>query len=162
MKATVAWGKVKESIQKKEDENYKNGLSYIISGSTAVVAGIFGERSSSDAVDKGIYSVFQVIGVSSIGYGAYKWRISDPDALFVRSLESSESLTPAQKFYAMQSYYKQKKVQDKQDKYIRALAHGLAGALNIYGAAVQDDKNIRNGLYFFAGVNVLACISFSF
>lgn len=159
---TKTWNDIRESIRKQDNENYKKGLSYIISGSSALVAGILGERASSDPIDKAIYSTFQVIGVASVGFGAYKWKIEDEDKLFYNSLEASKDLKPQDKLAVMENYYRQKKEREGRERVIKAITHGMVAALNIYGASVQSNNNIKNGLYFLAGVNVFAAISFTF
>lgn len=156
------WSEVRESIRKKDSENYKKGLSYIISGSSALVAGLLGERASVDPVDKAIYSTFQAIGIASVGYGAYRWNVEDEEKLFYNSLEASGSLGPQEKLIVMESYHRQRKIRESRERVIKAVTHGMVAALNLYGASVQSNENIRSGLYFLAGVNVLAAVSFTF
>ena len=51
---------------------------------------------------------------------------------------------------------------EKQQRFVRALTHGMIAALNIYGATQQTNDTVKNALYFLGGVNTLAAISFAF
>ncbi|MBC7419855.1 MAG: hypothetical protein H7328_03920 [Bdellovibrio sp.] len=139
-----------------------NGISYIISGGVALVGGIAGANVTSDPLEKGVYALFQTIGIASIGYGAYKWKIGDEDRLLMNSLHDSRDLSDAQKISFLKVYNDQKKELLRQERYIKAITHGLIAALNIYNASQQTQDGVKNTLYFVGGANLLASLSYTF
>ena len=148
-----------ETFEKKNkgqiEKDYKNGLSYIISGSIAFVGGMWGERLAQDALEKGTYALFQTLGVASVGYGAYLWTVGSDERFVYESLNASD-LTTAQKTQFIKGYRRAEKERQMRDRLIRAITHGLIAGLNLYNGVQAKDENIRNTLYFIGGVNVLA------
>lgn len=156
------WAKYEREVQLLEREDYRNGLSYVISGSLALVGGIWGESVTNDAVEKGIYSVFQSIGIASVGYGAYLWQVGGEERAIYTSLRDAKGLSYRDKSYFLRSYFAQRKERLRREKLIRAITHGLVAAVNTYNASRQDQDGVRDALYFIGGVNLLAAISFTF
>jgi hypothetical protein len=156
------WGRFETRMRERQELDRIDGLSYLISGSLALVGGLAGQNISADPLEKGVYTVFQTIGVASIGYGIYKWRLGDEERWMYETLSMSEGLTPAQKAAVMKSYYEQKKDRERREKIMRAITHGLIAGLNFYGATQQKSENVKNALIFLGGVNTLAVISFTF
>ena len=158
---TAKWDTFAHEVEIQREKDRKNGLSYIISGSLALVGGIVGNSIAEDTAEKGIYTVFQTIGVASIGYGAYTWQVGGEERFLYQSLQTSK-LTPEQKSQFLQSYNFQRKEREKRDHLVRAITHGLIAALNIYNASQQKQDSLKNALYFVGGVNALAAVSFTF
>ncbi|HMN68082.1 MAG TPA: hypothetical protein PKC28_06035 [Bdellovibrionales bacterium] len=158
---SVRWEQYAKEIERQERRDYRNGLSYIISGSLALGGGIWGANITDDNIEKGIYTVFQTIGIASVGYGAYVWKIGGEERNLYATL-SNARLTPEQKTIFLRSYYAQKKESEKRERYIKAITHGLIAGLNFYNASQQKQDSIKSGLYFIGGVNLLAAISFTF
>jgi hypothetical protein len=156
------WGTFEKRMRARQELDRIDGLSYLISGSLALVGGLVGQNISADPLEKGVYTIFQTIGVASIGYGIYKWRLGDDERWMYETLETSEGLTPSQKATVMKSYYEQKKDRLRREKIMRAITHGLIAGLNFYGATQQKSENVKNALIFLGGVNTLAVISFTF
>lgn len=156
------WDAYEKRMRAHRELDRIDGLSYLISGSLALVGGLVGQNISADPLEKGVYTIFQTIGVASIGYGIYKWRLGDDERWMYETISASEGLTAAQKASVMRSYYEQKKDRQRREKIMRAITHGLIAGLNFYGATQQKSENVKNALIFLGGVNTLAVISFAF
>lgn len=157
----ISWERYSKSMEDKIKKEYKDGLSYVISGSLALAGGLIAERSTSDNLEKGTYAVFQTIGIASIGYGAYTWKIGDEDRSIYYTLNRS-NLSASQKIDFLKNYKLLKKESDQSLNNIKAITHGLIAALNIYNATQQKNESIKNTLYFIGGVNLLASASYTF
>lgn len=157
----LRWEQYAKEMERQEHEDYRNGMSYIISGSIALAGGLWGDTITKDYMEKGIYTIFQTIGVASIGYGAYVWKIGSNDRSFYKMLELSK-LSVEQKMLLLRSYNHQKKMTEKHERFIRAITHGLIAGLNFYSASRQKNDSVKNGLNFIGGVNILAAVSFTF
>ncbi len=157
----MGWTRFESSVVHHENRDYLNGLSYIISGSIAVVGGFVGQSISQDPLEKGVYTVFQTIGIASIGYGAYTWKLGDEDRFLYETMKNT-SLSLSDRNAVLKSYYLQKTAREKSERTIKAVTHALIAALNLYSATQQTKGPIQNGLYFVGGVNLLAAVSFTF
>ena len=157
----MGWTRFESSVVHHERSDYLNGISYIISGTVAVVGGFVGQSISQDPLEKGVYTVFQTIGIASIGYGAYTWKLGDDDRFLYETLKDS-SLGIEERNSVLKSYYQQKKSREKSERAIKAVTHGLIAALNLYSATQQSKGPVQNALFFVGGVNLLAAVSFSF
>ncbi|MBL7542948.1 MAG: hypothetical protein JNL11_03985 [Bdellovibrionaceae bacterium] len=159
--STITWENYSKETEQQEKTDRRNGISYIISGSLALAGGILGGGLTDDNLEKGIYTIFQTIGVASVGYGAYIWKIGGEERMINKTLNTSR-LTPEQRTQFLRSYYTQKKASEKRERQIKAITHGLIAGLNFYNASQQKQDSIKSGLYFIGGVNLLASISFTF
>jgi len=159
--SVIRWEQYVNEMERQEHEDYRNGMSYIISGSIALAGGLWGDSITNDYIEKGIYTIFQTIGIASVGYGAYVWKIGSEDRNFYKTVESSK-LTIDQKTLLLRSYNFQKKQTEKNEKFIKAITHGLIAGLNFYSASRQKNDSVKNGLAFIGGVNLLASFSFMF
>lgn len=126
------------------------------------MGGFLGNEVSKDPTEQLAYSAFQSIGVASIGFGLYKKNIGDERRLLFNIVDSTEGLSYEDKYKLLRSYYKEKATRTKKERYIKALTHGLIGALNVYSATKQDNDRVKSTLYFVGGVNLLASVSYSF
>lgn len=158
---SLKWDEFSKEVELQKEKDRRNGLSYIISGSLALIGGVLGNNVAEDTAEKGIYTVFQTIGVASIGYGAYAWQIGGEERSIYQTLQYSK-LTPDQKSQFLRAYAYQRKEKEKRDRYIRAVTHGLIAGLNFYNASQQKQEGLKGTLNFIGGVNLLAAISFTF
>jgi len=158
---TNRWEEFAYQVELQKARDYRNGLSYVISGALAVVGGFLGSNITEDPMEKGIYTVFETIGIASVGYGAYTWQIGGEERSFYQILQGSR-LTIEQKTQLLRSFAFAKKEREKRDRMIRAITHGLIAGLNIYSAATAQNDSLKTGLYFIGGVNLLAAVSFTF
>lgn len=156
------WSDFERKMQERQQLDRIDGLSYLISGSLALVGGLVGQNISTDPLEKGVYTVFQTIGVASIGYGIYKWKLGDEERWMYETLTNAQGLSAAHKATVMNSYFEQKRERQRREKIMRAITHGLIAGLNFYGATQQKSDNLKNALIFLGGVNTLAVISFTF
>lgn len=155
------WTEFAREVRLQEKRDFKHGLSYIISGSLALAGGLAGSGITDDAMEKGIYTVFQTIGIASIGYGAYTWQIGGEERSLFLTLQESR-LTPEQKTTFLRAYALQRRERERKERMIKAITHGLIAGLNIYNASQQEQESIKTGLYFVGGVNLLAAASYTF
>jgi hypothetical protein len=155
------WAEFSHEVELQKERDRRNGYSYVISGSLALIGGIWGNSISEDTAEKGIYTIFQTIGVASVGYGAYVWQIGGEERSIYQTLQYSK-LSPEQKTQFLQAYNFQRKEREHRDRIIRAVTHGLIAGLNFYNATQQCQAGLKNTLFFVGGVNLLAAISFSY
>lgn len=158
----VKWSNFSSDMKQKIERDRVNGISYLISGSLALAGGITGASVADDDIEKGIYTVFQTIGIASAGYGLYLWTVGDRERELYSLLLKTRGLSQIEKTMLLRSYYRLQQRRKKKERFIKALSHGLIAALNIYNATQQDEESIRDALYFVGGVNLLASISFTF
>lgn len=158
---TTSWDEFAKEVEKQKESDRRNGISYLISGSLALAGGIVGNAMTDDAAEKGIYTVFQTIGVASIGYGYSLWQVGGEERALYQTLQYTR-LTPEQRSQLLRAYNIQKKERENKIRIIRAVTHGLIAGLNIYNASEQKQDGLKNSLYFIGGVNLLASISFTF
>ncbi|OQW51109.1 MAG: hypothetical protein A4S09_10420 [Proteobacteria bacterium SG_bin7] len=158
---SLKWDEFTKEIDLQKKLDYKNGLSYIISGALALGGGIWGANLAQDGAEQGIYTIFQTIGIASIGYGAYTWKIGGEERSIYQTLNDTK-LTSEQKSQFLKSYAIVRKQKEKQDRLIRSITHGLIATINVYNATQQDLESVKTGLYFIGAVNLLACASFTF
>lgn len=155
------WESFQKLVETQKEIDRRNGLSHIISGSIALAGGIIGANIAADVAEKGIYTVFQTIGIASVGYGAYNWQIGGEDRWVYQTLQLT-NFTPEQKTQYLRALSLQKRTREKRDRLIRSVTHGLIAALNLYNGSQQENDSLRNTLYFIGGVNMLAGVSFAF
>lgn len=156
------WKKFSKEVRLLKESDYRNGLSYIISGSIALAGGLLGESITEDPAERGIYTVFQTIGIASVGYGAYQWKVGGEERALYDALRYTRSLSPKEKSMFLRTYYRQRKLRTKRERVIKAITHGLVAALNVYSATQQDESGVKNALFFVGGVNLLASVSYTF
>lgn len=156
-----SWDSFYRQMEKQKITDHTQGLSYIISGSLALLGGGFGENLASDPLEKGVYTLFQTMGIASIGYGSYTWQIGNDDRGFYEMIQKS-TLSPQAKYEMLRVYRQSTQERQKKERFIKMITHGLISALNFYSASQQSNDSIKTSLYFIGGVNLLACITFSF
>lgn len=156
------WTDFKERYNEKDRLDRIDGLSYVISGSIALVGGLVGQAASSDPLEKGVYTLFQTIGVASIGYGVFRWKLGDDERWIYQTARNAPGLSDADRAAVMRSYFDTKRLRGKDERFVRALTHGLIAALNFYGATQQKNESLKNALVFLGSVNTLATISYTF
>ncbi len=159
---STEWNEFDHKMKEKKQKDRVDGISYVVSGTLALVGGLLGQGASKDPLEKGVYTLFQSIGVASIGFGIYNWKLGDEDRWFYDIVESAPSVSMQDRVAMVRSFNKTKASREKEQKFVRALTHGLIAALNIYGATQQTNESVKNALYFLGGVNTLAAISFTF
>ncbi len=155
------WSYFEKTMKEQKRRDFDRGLSYVISGSLALVGGLAGANATQDSVEKGVYTVFETIGISSVGYGAYTMQIGSEERELYEVLVSTK-LSAEQKTEFLHAYYYHRMLTEKKERLIKALTHALIAGLNLYSASQQQQPTIRTGLYFVGGVNLLAALTFTF
>lgn len=158
----VEWSHYDRIAKLSLQEDRTNGISYIISGGIALAGGLAGANITSDPLERVIYALFQTIGVASVGYGAYKWKVGDEERLLMSALRNTSELSHQQKLAFLNAYHQEKKQIKEQERYIKAITHGLIAALNFYNASQQRQDGVKNTLNFIGGANLLASLSYTF
>jgi hypothetical protein len=158
----VTWRQEEVRLAKLKAEERVEGMSYVISGGIGLLGGLAGTSVTNDPLEKGIYAVFQSIGIASIGYGAFKWQIGDDQRLIVDALRTSPELSAQEKVNFLNHYKAEKKSLEKKERLIKAVTHGLIAALNFYNISLQKQDGVKSALTFIGTANLLACISYSF
>lgn len=162
MSYSQLWSEQEGFLLKTKDQEKLEGVSYIISGSIGLLGGLAGTSVTADPLEKGIYAVFQSIGIASIGYGAFKWQVGDEQRLVLESLRTSGELSPQDKMKFLNHYRREKKALEKKERFIKAVTHGLIAALNFYNLTLQTQDGVKSTLTFIGTANLLACLSYSF
>lgn len=79
----VQWESFKRYMKDRQEEDHIRGVSYMISGTVAVLGGVAGYYNSEDSFSRGIYAIAQSVGVAAIGYGANKyWNGNEYNSFF--------------------------------------------------------------------------------
>lgn len=156
------WNKRLYGFRQNLDEDKINGISYVVSGSLALLGGVIGSTVSVDPLESITYSLFQTIGIASIGYGAYKWKIGNEDRIIFQFINNTSNLSVQDKLKLLESYKAEKLKQNKEDRFIRSVTHGLISVVNFYNASLQDNNTAKNTLNFIGIANLLAFVTYSF
>ncbi|MBS1962872.1 MAG: hypothetical protein JST04_11690 [Bdellovibrionales bacterium] len=151
---------LREKARKIEDRNLNEGWAYVISGGIALAVSIPGYYLSEDVFARSVYSLGETLAVGAVGYGAYLILVSDDYARFVRILESSPSLSIAEKEKLSYEFLNENAKRAKALRKIRVISHGLTAGLNFLNGATSDNRELRTALYFIGAINVLAAGSF--
>lgn len=157
-----SWNSFESYIKKEKAEASRRGKSQIISGGIAVLAGVLGDAMTLDPIEKGVYTIFQSVGVGAVGYGSYEWYIGSSDRKIYETLKNSDGFDDEMKSSFLKSYADIQKGNEKMERRIRAITHGLIAALNIYNAQKQTNESFKSTLNFIGGINLLVAINYTF
>ncbi|MBK9321881.1 MAG: hypothetical protein IPM97_02795 [Bdellovibrionaceae bacterium] len=157
----VDWDSFHGYMQKRKHEDHVLGTSYMISGVVAIAGGVIGYYSSSDPLSRGVYAVAQSVGVAAIGYGANVYWIGNEYNSFYHAIEGS-TLTRAQKSEVLTRFLVRDREYRKKANWIQVATHSLVAAVNFYSATREEDRTVRNLLYFLAGTNAAIAFSYAF
>lgn len=155
------WKAFERTEIKQENTAYITGLSYILSGAIAIGSGFAGQNIATDPLEKGTYTLFQVIGVAAIGYGAYVWIVGGEDHLLYTTLHDT-NLSNDQRTQVLQSYGTHRRERERRERIVQAITHAMISGLTIYTATQQGKGPVQNGLYVIGGINALAAIHYTF
>jgi hypothetical protein len=156
------WLKFDTFIQEQTESDTISAYSYLISGGLATVGGIIGYANSQDQFAKVVYAVSQSIGIAAMGYGGFQLVVGNEHRLFHSTLSQTQGLSDFEKNRLVSNYFKNRKIQEKKSRTVKAITHGLVAILNFVNAAQENNSDLKTALYFVGGVNALASISFSF
>jgi len=159
---TESWQEYSKRIQIEKKQKMKEGMSYIISGTLELLGGVLAEANTLDPVEKGVYVLFESIGIASIGYGSYHYSVNSDEETLIESLKSVPNINDQTRLKIMKNYFINSEINRNKEDRIRALTHGLISILNFYNGSQQKNETVRNTIFFIGGINLLACISYSF
>lgn len=157
-----SWKNFKNSVQQSETLVRFNGESQIITGILALVAGLAGEAQTKRPLEKGVYSLFQSIGIASIGFGAYDLYVGSEEKKFYHLLDLSSSLNDAEKDQILRTYRRIDRVYQKRERQVKMVTFGLVALSQFYNASRVENESVKNSLGFIGAINLIAAISFSF
>jgi hypothetical protein len=161
-KGEPQWDSFSRFIEDENRKEQKQGTAYILSGALAVIGSAIGFERTQDPFARTVFTVSQSMGIAAIGYGTYLSQVGSEYDAFHRSLERSTSLSLEQKNQVLSNYLAEKSEMRRKARLIRAFTHGFIAALNFYNGSKQTDTNLQNVHYFIGGINLVACVSFSF
>lgn len=156
------WLKFNSKILEETKKDRIDGISQIISGSLALAGGIYGGSVTTDPVEKAVYTVFQSVGVASIGLGVYQWQVGSENRKLHQVLKTSKWMSNEQRGMFLITYDLESTQESKKVNHIRVLTHGLIALVNFYNGSQQQNSSIKNSLYFIGGVNAIASLAFTF
>ena len=155
------WPQFERSVKLKIDQDRTQGISYLIGGALTFAGGVVGSFQSSDPAEKVVYTVFQNVGIASVGYGYFRWKSGDESRRFYYTLRDSRiGLRDRQDLIARWESHRADSL--RQERIMRAVVHGLLGATNVLNALRQDNRSVQNGLYFLGAINLLASVTYTF
>ena len=159
---TLTWKSYASEIRQRTIEDRKQGISYVISGAVAYLGGWTGAEMIKDPIEKGAYNIIQTVGLASLSYGIYTWKVGDKDRQLFKTMLHSDFLTQKQKTDFLRLYYTEQRARDETLRWMRVAAHGLIGLQNIYSATRQENGTLQSVFYFVGGINILASASLVF
>lgn len=159
---TKYYSVLREKAHAIEERNTTEGWAYVISGGIALAASIPGYYLSDDVFARSVYSLGETLAVGAVGYGSYLILVSDDYVRFVRILESSPTLSSAEREKLAYEFLNENAKRAKAVRKIRVISHSLTAGLNFLNGATTENRDLRTALYFIGAINVLAALSFLF
>ena len=84
-----SWSDFDHFMQDSKNRHENEGLSYMISGSLAVIGGTVGYQSETDSLGKLMLSVTQSLGVAAVAYGAEQYYLGSEYQSFYMAVKES-------------------------------------------------------------------------
>ena len=155
------WPSFEEYMKQKEHQDEIQGLSYMISGGLAVIAGTSGYFSATSSVSRSFFALAQTIGVIGVGYGAQSYYLGNGHQSFYLSVKNS-NLTPEQRNQILNHYLILEKKRHDQARWIQVGTHSLIALVNLYTASRETDESVKNLLGVVAATNIVMAVTYSF
>ncbi len=155
------WSAFDKAMNDLRVEEHRTGVSYVISGTLVTVGSLVAPFSTNDTATKFVYGLAQGVGVAAIGYGIAKLADSSDYDSFYESLRNS-TIREDQKTALVQSYLERERQRRERLRKINFYSHLGLGALNVYSAIAEHDKNTKVFMGFLASVNFALAFSYSF
>ncbi len=159
---STKWPEFKKEVQAIERRESSEGLSYVISGSLLLLGGLVGQNAAVDRGEKGVYILFQGIGVMSIGHGFSLRNVGSDLRVLGDALSQSRSLSVEERSDFLTNYHKIRTRQDRHLRKIRMLSHLQIAGLGIYNSTLQTNKDLQNALMLVGVANGLAALTITF
>ena len=155
------WSAFDKAMGDLRSEEHRTGVSYVISGTLVTVGSLVAPFSTNDTATKFVYGLAQGVGVAAIGYGIAKLADSSEFDSFYESLRNS-TIREDQKTALVQSYLERERQRRERLRKISLYSHLSLGAMNVYSAIAERDKNAKVFMGFLASVNFALAFSCSF
>jgi hypothetical protein len=157
------WDAFDKSISREFKVDQFRGSSEIWTGGLALLSGLVGDAMTKDPLEKGVYSIFQSIGIASIGLGLYDMQIGSQDRKFHELLTSTnDAISIEDKTQLVRKYSWVEKKYDKKDKSIKIVTFSLIAITQLYNSTRVTNASVKNTMMFLGAVNSLVALSFSF
>lgn len=150
---------VEMEILRKKDRN--RGLGYILSGIFVTGAGLVLSRDQEDQATKFVYGLSSAAGVAATAYGVSLVTFGNEYNSFYESLRKA-SLTPQQRDDLVRLYMAEEKFRRESNRRIEAVAHLVAGAINVYAASRENQRDAKTFFSVLAGINLALGVSLFF
>lgn len=156
------WKNFKNTVQQEDTLWYFRGKSQIITGILALVAGLAGDAQTERPLERGVYALFQSIGIASIGFGTYDLYVGSEDRRLYHLLESATGLSEAQRDELLKTHYRIDRIYQKREKQVKFVTFALLSLSQFYNANRVETESVKNSLRFLGAINLIAAVSFSF
>ena len=157
------WNSFEKSVLKNQKINEFRGNSEVWTGGLALLLGLLGDSVSSDPLEKGVYTIFQSVGVGSIGLGLYDKQIGSEDQKIYKMKSTSPApLSIEQKNDMVTNYSSVKNMFNSKENTIKLITFSLISVTQFYNGSRIQNSSVKNTLYFIGAVNALVAISFAF
>ncbi len=155
------WEEFRREMDELEQKDRQRGVSYIISGTLITAGGLVLSKQTEETPTKFVYGLTSAAGVAAIAYGVAKLSYGNQYSSFYESLKMS-SLTPAQRDQLVRSFMESERDRQKYYRRVEMFAHFLAGALNVYAASQEQNRDAKTFFSVLAGINIAMGVSYFF
>ncbi len=157
------WNSFENSVLTNQQIDKFRGNSEVWTGGLALLLGLLGDSVSSDPLEKGVYTIFQSVGVGSIGLGLYDKQIGSEDQKIYKMISTSLApLSLEQKNALITNYSSVKNLFNSKENTIKLITFSLISVTQFYNGSRIQNSSVKNTLYFIGAVNALVAISFAF
>lgn len=151
-----------ETLSKQQIEKDRiEGISYLIAGSLTTIGGLVGSYQVSDPAEKLTYTVFQNIGIASLGFGFSRWKVGNESRRFFETVNRTKGLTTRQRSELLRQFKFQRGQQLIEERRMRLIVHSALAVVNVAAALRESNQTVKNGLLFIGGINSFAAVSFA-
>jgi hypothetical protein len=156
-----SWDNFKAYMREREQTDQINGMSYLISGGLATVGSLIGYETSEDKIARSTFAISQSFGILAIGYGASLLSSGNEHSTFYTVLRESR-LSKPEKDRLLRIYLRERQLQERQTRMIKALTHGAVALVNGFNAAREDEETLKGALALISGINAVLSLSYAF
>jgi len=156
------WAAFQRETEAQIERDRVLGWSYIVSGGLSLAGGLVGSTLAKDPAESVVFTLFQNIGVASIGFGYLRLEAGDERRSFYYTLRNVPNLSERDRDALVRAYSARSAEIARRTRTMQALTTGLLAAINLYGGLREKNTRGKTWRLLIGGVNLLACASFSF
>lgn len=156
-----SWSDFDQFMQESKLRHENEGVSYMVSGTLAVLGGTAGYASEGDPLGRLLLSLTQSIGVAAIAYGGEQYFLGSDYQSFYLSLKNS-SISDRNRSEILTHFLENERKRRKTIRWTRVLSHSLIAGLNFYQASQENNQNLKTGLNVLGVLNLGLAVHFSF